>query len=733
MQTILIAYAPPILGMCIITYLVFLRMSQSRVVYGAFCLMMLLLVLWMTTQFTSLLVPDQYAIIALRLSFIFSSFMLASLMLFALLYPLSKKYPSPPIIALIFLPAILFSLAWATPYVYKAVENDGIHQSISTGVLYEAQGYYLLVYSIITIALLARRARLVRGATRRGVILLLVSFVIPIVINVVANYVFKIDSSLVQYFWPVSFFLMTSSIAYAMIRHRLFDIKLAAVRSAAYILVLITLSAVYYILAYVVSITLFKGEVSSTVSISPINIVLALLLAFIFQPIKSFFDKTTDTIFYRDRYDSDEFIARLSRVLTSTTDLRSLMERAATEIGATLKAEQAFLFVYHMQDHHISAGTLGHSSLPVQDARRLDAYANEHDDTVILAELLPDDHAIHRLLSSHKISILLPLTRADQVIGYLALGEQLSSGYTSRDIKVLTTISDELVIAVQNSLSVQEVRDINVHLQQRIDAATQQLRSSNTQLRHLDATKDEFLSMASHQLRTPLTSVKGYLSMVLEGDAGKVTDMQKHLLGEAFISSERMVHLIHDFLNVSRLQTGKFMLEQHPFDLSKLVSEEVDSLRHTAEARKLKLEFVDNTKLPLLNIDENKIRQVVMNFIDNALFYSHQDTTITIELNQVIDSVELRVKDTGIGVPKKEQEQLFSKFYRASNARKQRPDGTGVGLFLAKKVIVAHGGDVLFETVENKGSTFGFTLPIKNLLVEPIATTNPKELPPVQK
>jgi len=322
------------------------------------------------------------------------------------------------------------------------------------------------------------------------------------------------------------------------------------------------------------------------------------------------------------------------------------------------------------------------------------------------------------LLMSHKVAVLMPLMSADVVLGYLALGEQRSSGYTNRDIKVLGTISDELIIAIQNALSVQEVKDINIHLQQRIDAATEELRTSNAQLRHLDVTKDEFLSMASHQLRTPLTSVKGYISMVLEGDAGKISDMQKHLLNEAFTSSERMVHLIHDFLNVSRLQTGKFMLEQHPFDLGRLVKEEVDSLRRTAESRSMKLKFVNKIGELTLNIDENKIRQVVMNFIDNALYYSYENTTITIELEQNEDNVELRVIDTGIGVPKSEQAQLFSKFYRASNARKQRPDGTGVGLFLAKKVITSHGGDVLFESVEGKGSTFGFTLPVEKLIVK---------------
>jgi anti-sigma regulatory factor (Ser/Thr protein kinase) len=124
---------------------------------------------------------------------------------------------------------------------------------------------------------------------------------------------------------------------------------------------------------------------------------------------------------------------------------------------------------------------------------------------------------------------------------------------------------------------------------------------------------------------------------------------------------------------------------------------------------------LDGLYCDICNIDEGKIRQVIMNFADNALYYSTQGTKITVKLAIEGTNVVFTVKDTGIGVPRSEQAQLFTKFYRASNARKQRPDGTGVGLFLAKKVIDAHGGSVLFESVEGKGSTFGFRVPLEEL------------------
>ena len=200
--------------------------------------------------------------------------------------------------------------------------------------------------------------------------------------------------------------------------------------------------------------------------------------------------------------------------------------------------------------------------------------------------------------------------------------------------------------------------------------------------------------------------------MLIEGDVGKVTPQQKHVLTEAFMGSERMVRLISDFLNVSRLQTGKFIIEKHPVDLARLVQQQVDALLPNAAARNMKFMYKIPKNIPKLELDENKIQQVVMNFADNALYYSRENAKIKISLKKIPGWIEFLVEDSGIGVPQAEQAHLFKKFFSATNARRARPDGTGVGLFLAKKVIDDHNGQIIFESKEGKGSTFGFRLPI---------------------
>lgn len=519
--------------------------------------------------------------------------------------------------------------------------------------------------------------------------------------------------------------ILVSGLYYSVVKHQLFDVKLVAMRTIAYALSIATMAGVYFGMAYFVSVMFFRENVATGISVSPINIMLALVLAFIFQPIKQFFDHWTNKIFYRDRYDTDEFIGRLSRVLTSTTQLHQVLERALLEIASTLKANGGLFIVY--RDHHddVLVGHRTYDDYNEEDYERVRQIAHTCGTGIVVVETDLSRHHdeaqqyIHHLLARHKVALVLPLVTVNQTIGYLLLGEQMGGNYARRDITVLETVADELVIAIQNARSVQEVRDLNTHLEQRINSATKELRASNKRLVELDAMKDEFVSMASHQLRTPLTSVKGYISMVLEGDAGKISKQQRQLLQEAFTSSERMVHLISDFLNVSRLQTGKFVVDRKESDLAEVVKQEVANIKQIAQSHQVRVEYKQPARFPVLYLDEGKIRQVIMNFIDNAIYYAPDSTLIKVALSVEDGEAVLRVIDKGMGVPEEAQSKLFTKFFRAENARKQRPDGTGVGLFLAKKVIDGHDGEIVFESTLGKGSTFGFRLPIKKLSSPP--------------
>jgi signal transduction histidine kinase len=579
---------------------------------------------------------------------------------------------------------------------------------------------HALFFLIASLAILFRGLRKAQRLKRFQYISIIIGLTPILLFAPVTSFIFPIvfQQTGFIYLTPLYAAFFVAMVAYAMVRHGLFDIKQAAIRTFTYILTLLTLSAIYYALAFVISNIILRSSAESAFAASPINIILALALAFIFQPIKRLFDRITNFIFFRDSYDTSEFFARLTQKISVITDLYSLLHYATSEISRTLKAEFGAFSIHETGKRPIFVSTDKRKNLPAEDIRELDEYIVAHDGNIVITDTLmtAEQKSIERILTSHRIALVLPIFQEEAIKGYLFLGEHRSSRYAIRDVQALETIADELVIAIRNALSLHEVKNLNATLQQRIDEATKELRASNAQLQRLDEAKDEFISMASHQLRTPLTSIKGYISMLVEGDVGKVTPDQKHLLDEAFISSERMVRLIGDFLNVSRLQTGKFIIEKQPVDLAKIVAQEIESLLPNASARKLKFTYKQPKNFPALNLDESKIRQVIMNFADNAIYYSKEKSTIKIELKTVGKTVEFTVKDTGIGVPDKEKDNLFGKFFRATNARKQRPDGTGVGLFLAKKVIDAHDGQVIFESKEGKGSTFGFRLPVVKLV-----------------
>lgn len=511
---------------------------------------------------------------------------------------------------------------------------------------------------------------------------------------------------------PLGICLFIPVVYIAIVKYGLFDAKLAIARAIVYIFTLLTLGIVY------AGVMLFLYQwILPAASRGPIatEIMVMLLLALIFQPLKRFFDRVTNKVLYRNKYREDIFHKNINTLLVETIELEALISNVARRIARTMQAKQVFVCV-RKHDQLVIAGTNKHKTLTKRDVDWLDKLIRNkklYKKAILRNRLLrtPIDKQVYQLLAGSGLAIVVPLIMTERPIGYLCIGDRIGGLWTQRDVDTLGVVANGLGIAIQNSLSVEEIRQFNTTLQQRIEVATRELRETNLQLQRLDETKDEFISMASHQLRTPLTSIKGYISMLLDGDAGRVSAMQRRFLAEAFASSDRMVHLINDFLNVSRLRTGKFVLDRQPVDFLAIVREEVEGLQPIADQRQLEVVLRAPDVGPIITIDEHKLRQVVMNLIDNAIYYTRIESQILVKVAVSRRSVVLTVTDQGIGVPADEQPRLFGKFFRATNARRQRPDGTGIGLFLAQQVVAAHGGHMIFSSTEGKGSTFGFRLP----------------------
>ncbi|KKU82187.1 MAG: Multi-sensor signal transduction histidine kinase [Parcubacteria group bacterium GW2011_GWA1_47_8] len=236
-----------------------------------------------------------------------------------------------------------------------------------------------------------------------------------------------------------------------------------------------------------------------------------------------------------------------------------------------------------------------------------------------------------------------------------------------------------------------------------------------TEDRELDEAKSGFISVASHQLRTPLTTIRWYSEMLLSGDAGDVSDSQRDFLNEIHGGVERLYQTVDLLLGISRIENGKLKTDKKPIDLGVFTADITKELAPQVDVKKLALTVIPPEQGPVIvSLDALTLRQVVLNIISNAIRYTKEKDTIEIKWNVSEDGKEVvyLVRDNGIGIPEDQRPRIFSKFFRAENARSWAPDGSGLGLSLVKDLIESWSGKVWFESSEGKGTTFFFTIPL---------------------
>ncbi|MDR0591161.1 MAG: hypothetical protein LBG75_01205 [Candidatus Nomurabacteria bacterium] len=610
---------------------------------------------------------------------------------------------------------IIVMILWRPGSLISSV-SVGEHNSVTIDSMgYAVYSLYFVACCSVAAYFLYREAKDTKDrALRRQIYYILGAYAVDFVIGVTFNLIMPwLGNYSLIWIGPINILVLAIMFYWAIIHYKLFDFKELAIRAMSYIMVVAAVAVVYLIVFGFAANMIGAGDVSWELNaLNAIMIAVVVMLLPLINKINYHLDK----IFHPDGYRLDNIISKLNRVIIKNHDTKQLLVHSARLVNNAL-GTRFVSFATLRRSQHILVASSPRRSLTDKEALALASFIGSREDRVIFVDTLPEDSEISPIVSKHKVSMLVQIryqsdTEDGDTVGYMMVGYKVKDRrFSQRDVELLNAASGLVALAIENANYYQQVRSFDENLRKEIAVATSKLRDSNHKLQKFDEAKDEFMSMASHQLRTPLTSIKGYLSMVLDGDGGKVNATQRHFLTEAYQSSNNMLRIINDLLSVSRIQTGKFILDKTNQDLSEIVRHEAGELVDLAVGRGLKIAVQIDDGNYMMNIDELKVRQAIDNLIDNALFYSNDGGTVSVRLSQEPKKIIFKVVDTGIGVPEAEVAKLFTKFSRATNARKRRPDGTGVGLFLVKRVAATHGGGVIIESKENQGSTFGFWLP----------------------
>jgi signal transduction histidine kinase len=293
-----------------------------------------------------------------------------------------------------------------------------------------------------------------------------------------------------------------------------------------------------------------------------------------------------------------------------------------------------------------------------------------------------------------------PLIVTGRTIGTMTVGIGEDSNFSyEQQLELFDSLPNIVSIALDNSMLYQTIE------------------KANSRLKELDVLKDEFVSVASHELRTPMTAIKSYIWMALDGQGGPLTDKQKFYLQRSYESTDRLIKLVNNMLNISRIDSGRISLELESVDLAKLTQEVIDEVAPRAKELSLSLEVHSTSSLPKVIADVDKIKEVMINLIGNSFKFTPANGSININFEITHDKIITHITDTGAGMTPEMIGNLFQKFglIKGSYQTNQTPtsSGTGLGLYICKQIVELHKGHIEASSKGiHQGTTFSFSLPI---------------------
>jgi PAS domain S-box-containing protein len=346
-------------------------------------------------------------------------------------------------------------------------------------------------------------------------------------------------------------------------------------------------------------------------------------------------------------------------------------------------------------------------NLCLRPGEGIGGWVAQHGKPIIVPDVRLDPR-YRQVLADTKSELCVPLATGPFIIGVLSVASPQVNAFTNDDLRLLSTLANNLAVFVERVRLFTEVEEARIELQQRAEA----LEKANARLQELDRLKDQFLANMSHELRTPLNSIIGFSEVMIKGMVGEMSPRQKETTLHILASGEHLMALINDILDLSKIEAGHMRLEPTTFEVTELIAEVQATIAPLIEKKSQTLVVKQANHLLPLTADRFRVKQVLLNLLSNASKFTPNEGTITISCRQTDSSTTLfSVADTGIGIKPEDQEVIFEKFRQAGDSSEHKVKGTGLGLNISQQLVDMHGGRMWIESQHGHGATFLFSLP----------------------
>jgi K+-sensing histidine kinase KdpD len=610
--------------------------------------------------------------------------------IFSFIFPVPafrRAWGFAAVVSLLYYGISFWLLFFTNSWVAGVVIDPAKGQQTILGPLYVwwvASGWGLLFWMIANFILRTRHAVRAQkfqmyffwiGFVLYGIGVSLLDVILPSVFQDTRFFIYSAFTSL----------FFTGATAYIILKHRFLDIHLVVARSISYFLLLFSFCVLYALSLFLSATFLIKEPIS--ISTYAIFTVIAIIIAVSFQPLLVFFQKFTDEIFYKQNYNEPDLLYKLALFMASTFNLTELTSGLLEKILAELHISWgAFVLIDNKKIFHLAqkgrAGKLKFSDGDI---------ANFIKQTkIVLFDELPEGQ-LKEMMRKVGMNIIVPLRAKGETEDVLIFGEKLSGNpYVDKDVSFFQVFSSAAAVAIKNVSNVEQIV-------------------------RLDELKSEFISVVSHQLRTPLSVARWNFELILDNVFGKLPVKAEQITRDTYQQFVTLTKGLNNLMAVLEIEKEEVLMKYEKTDIDQMIIEEaISNLDREIKEKKI---IIKRGK-PIagkFSLDQKKIKTVFEIILDNAIRYSPEGSTITI--SQVLrrtkgkKEILVSVADEGIGVKPENRGTIFTKFFRGEEAKKMSPDGFGLGLFMAQKYIEYHGGNLWFEKNKAAGSTFSFLVP----------------------